>query len=132
MLLSYIINPDRTGIIHGCHSSTNVRRLLNIIQFTAQLKHKVLAISLDHERAFDRVEIELYCFQEVLERFDLGGDFLKWIKTINHSLTACVIINGLCADSFPLAEAISFPEDVRGVMVGGSSTKLHYMLMMSF
>ena len=35
-LLPTLINSDQTGFVHGCYSISNVRRLLNFIQFTSQ------------------------------------------------------------------------------------------------
>ena len=54
-LLPTLINSDQTGFVHGHYSTSNERRLLNIIQFTSQYKQKALAVSLDAEKAFDRV-----------------------------------------------------------------------------
>lgn len=59
---------------------------MNIIQFTNQFKHRALAISSDAEKVFDRVEWH-YLF-EILEKFGLGGDFLKLIHTNYHSPAA--------------------------------------------
>ncbi|XDV45285.1 hypothetical protein PO909_013405 [Leuciscus waleckii] len=102
-LLPTLINSDQTGFVYGRYSSSNVRRLLNIIQFTSQYKQKALAVSLDAEKAFDRVEWG-YLF-DVLGRFGLGGDFLKWIKTIYHSPTAVVIANGRRSEPFPISRS---------------------------
>ncbi|XDV28526.1 hypothetical protein PO909_031812 [Leuciscus waleckii] len=143
-LLATLINSDQTGFVYGRYSSSNVRRLLNIIQFTSQYKQKALAVSLDAEKAFDRVEWG-YLF-DVLGRFGLGGDFLKWIKTIYHSPTAVVITNGRRSEPFPiargvrqgcplspllfalalepLAETIQLHTDVKGITIGSKQHKI--------
>ncbi len=61
---------NQTGFIQQRLSYSNVRRLLNIIQYSQISKTQVLAISLDAEQAFDRMEW-VYMF-EVLDKFNLG------------------------------------------------------------
>lgn len=138
-LLTFLINPDQTGFIQNRFSSTNVRRLLNIIQYSSQRNCRAFAISLDAEKAFDRIEWK-YLFN-VLERFGIAGNFLKWIKTLYHSPMACVMTNGVQSPPFtvhrgtrqgcplspllfalafkPLAEVIRSQRDVHGVTIGG-------------
>lgn len=143
-LLPILINPDQSGFVYGRYSVSNVRRLLNILQFTSHYKQKALAISLDAEKAFDRVEWS-YLF-DILGRFGLGGDFLKWIQTIYHSPTGVVITNGRRSEPFPiargvrqgcplspllftlalepLAETIRLHTDVKGITIGHEEHKI--------
>ena len=143
-LLPILINPDQTGFIQGRYSSANVRRLLNIVQSISQKKQKALAISLDAEKAFDRVE---WCYLfDIMQRFGLGGDFLKWTQTIYHAPKAMVITNGRRSDPFyvargvrqgcplspllfalalePLAEIIRLHAEVKGVWLGEREHKI--------
>lgn len=100
LLLPLLINPDQTGFIQQRLSYSNIRRLLNVIQFAQTSKDQVLAISLDAEKAFDWVEWK-YMF-EVLGRFNLGTDLINWIQTLYCVPTACVITNGLRSLPFTL------------------------------
>lgn len=143
-LLPVLINSDQTGFIRGRHSLSNVRRLLNIVQYTTHRKKKALSISLDAEKAFDRVEM-CYLF-DIMQKFGLDGDFLKWTRTIYHSPTAAVITNGLRSAPFsvargvrqgcplspllfalalePLAERIRCDADVKGIELGAREHKI--------
>lgn len=55
-VLPTVIANDQTGFIRGKYSSHNVRRLLNIIQHSSLYSPDALVISLDAEKAFDRLE----------------------------------------------------------------------------
>lgn len=103
-LLPILINPDQTGFIQGRYSSSNVRRLLNIVHSSFQNKQKTLAISLDADKAYDRVEWP-YLF-DIMERFGLGGNFLKWTQTIYQAPRAIVVTNGRRSESFPVARGV--------------------------
>jgi len=47
--------PHQTGFIKGRHSSTNTRRLINLIDYSTISNLETTIISLDAEKAFDRV-----------------------------------------------------------------------------
>lgn len=51
-----VINADQTGFIKGRNSFNKLRRLLNVIQLCQQQAAAGLVVSLDSEKAFDRVE----------------------------------------------------------------------------
>ena len=55
-ILPKITKEDQTGFIKGRNSCNNVRRLRNIIQVFQQTEVDGLVLSLDAEKAFDRVE----------------------------------------------------------------------------
>ncbi|KAF7704191.1 hypothetical protein HF521_021263, partial [Silurus meridionalis] len=100
-ILPTIINPDQTGFVKGRSSAHNVRRLLNIIQYSNNRTNSGLVISLDAEKAFDRVEWP-YLFS-VLSKFNLGEVFIKWVRILYSCPTARVITYGLKSAEFTLA-----------------------------
>lgn len=53
-----IISTDQTGFIKGRHSFSNIQRLLNVIHPPAPSDVPEVVLSLDEEKAFDRVEWE--------------------------------------------------------------------------
>ena len=83
-VISSFVNPDQTGFISGRHSSSNIRRLLDIL-YSPSTDSPELVLSLDAEKAFDRVEY----------KFDLSPDFMDWIKLLYASPLASVSTNGI-------------------------------------
>ncbi len=82
----------------GRYSSHNVRRLLNVIQHSSLLSQEALVVSLDVEKAFDRLEWP--CLFLTLHKFGLGENFIKWIQILYTSPLSAVITNGLRSGNF--------------------------------
>lgn len=81
-LLPNIINKDQNGFIMEWQGFHTVKRVLNIIHTNKEMSDTAL-LSLDAEKSFDRVEWS-YLFS-VLERFQMGDNFVKWVKTIHKN-----------------------------------------------
>jgi hypothetical protein len=95
-----IIHPDQTGFIRGRQSSTNTRRLLNLIDYSYSKNIKTNILSLDAEKAFDRVNWK-FLFA-TLHKFGFGDLFINWLKILYNSPTACVRTNNQISSSFCL------------------------------
>lgn len=143
-VLPHIIKEDQTGFIKGRHSYNNIRRLLNVIQVSQSSKDPALVLSLDAEKAFDRVEWSYLHY--ALEQFGMAGSFANWVKILYNSPTAAVITNGLRSSNFPLhrgnrqgdplspllfdiaieplAQAVRQSSLISGILVGGREHKI--------
>lgn len=64
------------------------------------VQDNLVIISLDAEKAFDRVEWH-YLFA-VLRKFDMGDTFIDWIKILYKSPTAQVLTNNTLSGPFNL------------------------------
>lgn len=143
--LPQLIKEDQTGFIKGRSSGNSIRRLLNIIQFSHQQKMDSLVVSMDAEKAFDRVEWP-YLFY-TLSKFGLGENFVSWVKLLYTGPLAAVITNGLRSSSFgvsrgtrqgcplspllfalviePLAEAIRSNLGIHGLTIASRQHKIN-------
>lgn len=95
-----VISKDQTGFIRGRQLSSNIRRLLNIILSKPETQDPEMVISMDAEKAFDRVEWN-YLFS-VLNRFGFGQNFMLWIKLLYNAPIASVRTNSTQSNFFPL------------------------------
>ncbi len=99
-VLPSIISTDQTGFIKGRHSFHNIRSLFDVLYSPSTSTTPELVISMDAEKAFDRVEWP-YLFY-TLKRFGLGSKFISWIKLLYASPLARVRTNNNYSDYFPL------------------------------
>lgn len=143
-VLPHIIHTDQVGFIKGRSSTDNLRRLMHLIWLNGSSMMPVAAVSLDAEKAFDRVEWDF--LHSTLLRFGFGPGFGKWIKIIYSKPKASVLTNGLISSLFdlsrgkrqgcplspllftialePLAVAIRANPAIKGVEGGGEEHKL--------
>ena len=99
-ILPKLINPDQAGFIKGRYSADNIRRLLNVINHFDTGRNPSLLLALDAEKVYDRVEWS-FLFA-ILEKLNMGQNFLAWIKSIYNNPKAAVITNGTSSDFFVL------------------------------
>lgn len=95
-----IISPDQTGFMKNRHSFSNVRRLLDLLYSPAVRETPEVVVSLDAEKAFDRVEWSYLL--EVLKRFCIGSRYTSWISLLYSSPKASVSTNGMKSQYFTL------------------------------
>ncbi len=121
-----------------------MHHLLNVIQFAKQQSIDGLVISLDAEKAFDRIEWP-YLFH-TLHKFGLGEHFIKWVKLLYNEPLSAMLTNGCRSSTFkvgrwtrqdyplspllfaliiePLAEAIRTNNEICGLTVANNLHKI--------
>lgn len=98
--IHFLIHQDQTGFMKSRHASDNIRRLLHVIDQTDSLPTPSAILSMDAEKAFDRVEWK-YMFA-VLHRFGFGPFFIAMIQTLYNCPTACISTGTVISSQFPL------------------------------
>ena len=78
----------------------NVRLLLDVACYADQNNIEGAIVSLDQEKAFDRVEISF--LMKVLERMGFGPSFTAWIRLLYTDVHSAVVVNGFVSESFPV------------------------------
>lgn len=98
-ILPAITHTDQNGFVQSRQGFHNVRRVLNIIHACEEFPDNAI-LSLDAEKAFDRVEWPYML--EVLKQFGFGEHFCGWVKIILVDTTAMISTNNFISHPFEL------------------------------
>ena len=99
-VLDSMIDPDQTCSIPGRTISSNLHTLRDILDYIDRTDDTGILISLDQEKAFDRVNRAF--LQNLLEKYGFGPDFKKWIRTLYKDANMRVIVNDFLTDRVEL------------------------------
>jgi hypothetical protein len=91
-VLPSIISYDQTGYIKNRSINTNIRLVDDILNFSQSKKLQTAVLFLDFSKAFDSLEWN-FMFQ-VLEKFNFGPSFIKWIKILYNEPELYIKNNG--------------------------------------
>ena len=104
MVLPKIIHLDQTCAVKGRSIFDNIHLLRNIIDYVEQKNLSACFISLDQEKAFDRVSWS-YLY-DTLTAFGFDNYFLRWIKLLYTDISSSVIVNNFVSESFPIKRGV--------------------------
>ncbi len=101
VVLPSITSEEQTGFIKGRYSFSNIRTLFNILYSRQNSVSSEVVISLDAEKAFDRIEW-VYLFR-VLKEFGFGEGLISWIRLLYVDPQASVSTNSVNSEYFTLS-----------------------------
>ena len=117
-VLHEIIAEEQTCGIPTRSIFSNLSLYRNVIEHSQKKKTKGFLISLDQEKAFDRVNHQF--LYRVMEKMNFGNIFIDWIKTIYFHNESFIMLNG----------HMSLPVIIkRGVRQGCPISALLYLLV---
>ena len=90
--LKIVIHEDQTCAVPGRSIFTNLFLTRDIIRYTGQKDIPGYIITVDQEKAFDRVDREFLI--DAMKEMNFGPRFIQWIQTLFRDSEACVLVNG--------------------------------------
>ena len=116
-VLGSIIGPDQTSGVPGRTISENLSLIRDLLEYVDREKLPLALLSLDQEKAFDRVDWGFLI--RILSSFNFGPDFINWIRLFYNNIQSAVVINGWTS---------SFFSPTRGVRQGCPLSPLLYVI----
>ena len=117
-VIASVVSPDQSCNIPGRFMGENVRLLQDVCCYATNQAIPAALLSLDQEKAFDRVEWPF--LEKVLIQMGFGPSFRRWVSLLYSSVNSTVIVNGHLSDAFPVS---------RGVRQGCPLSPLLYVLV---
>ena len=96
--LHHIISPDQTCGVPGRFIGENVAFLRDLVAFTSESGTPAAILSLDQEKAFERVDWP-FLFR-TLSRLGFGQPFISWVKLLYSGVRSAILVNGHTSNSF--------------------------------
>ena len=79
-VLKFIVDPDQTCSVPGRRITSNLHVLRDVLDYIDRTNETGILVSLDQEKAFDRVNRTF--LSNLLSRFGFGPSFCFWINTL--------------------------------------------------
>ena len=83
---------DQTCGVHGRYIGENIALLRDVVSYATTFDAPVVILSLDQEKAFDRVDWNF--MHSTLRKMGFGASFLKWVNLFYTSVQSSVNVNG--------------------------------------
>lgn len=103
-VIGQIIHPDQTCGIPGRRIADSLALVRDTVQYIHGRHVHAALVSLDQEKAFDRVSHEFMC--RALRRFGLGEMFCSYVNVMYTDISSLVLVNGWKTDPFPILSGV--------------------------
>ena len=116
--LNHIIDNDQKGFLSERRISSNIRRVMDLIEIAEKEDFPALIVSIDFQKCFDRIEFS--AIFESLAYFQFHEDFIRWMKIIYNNPVACLVNQGKMSKFINLE---------RGVRQGGPCSAYYFLVV---
>lgn len=117
-VIHLVVDKDQTCGVPGRFIGENVALLRDVVDFASFSGTPVAVLSLDQEKAFDRVDWPF--MRATLSTMGFGPSFISWVDLFYHRVQSSINVNGYLSPFFGLS---------RGVRQGCPLSPLLYVLV---
>ena len=105
-VIAKVVAPDQTCGVPGRYIGENVAFLRHVVELANEYNLPVALLSLDQEKAFDRVDWP-FLFA-TLAKMDFGDNFILWVRLLYPDVRSSVLVNGYCVKDVPCSPFCMF------------------------
>ena len=117
-VLSSVLLEDQTCGVPGRSIVSNLNLIRDLIEYCNAKNLPLAIISLDQEKAFDRVNWNF--LERVLQKMNFGPEFRQWIRVIYSEISSACLHSGFVTPFFEIS---------RGARQGDPLSSLLYTLV---
>ena len=117
-VIHLVVEKDQTCGVPGRYIGENVALLRDVVYYSTSFDSPVAILSLDQEKAFDRVDWDF--MRSTLSTMGFGPSFISWVNLFYNRVQSAVNVNGYLSPFFNLS---------RGVRQGCPLSPLLYVLV---
>ncbi len=103
-VLPSVVSPLQVCGVPGQFSGEHIRLLQDIVNYSNSTDIGAAIISLDQEKAFDRVEWSFML--QVLRRMNFAPSFCSWVQLLYTDICSSVLVNGYTGASFSISRGV--------------------------
>lgn len=102
--LPNLINNNQAGYVKDRNILDNVRTVVDILEYLKEKQLPGILINVDFEKAFDSLSWTF--LQTVLQKFNFGESFRKWIELLYTNISSCISNNGFTSRYFNVERGV--------------------------
>ena len=103
-VIHLVIDKDQTCGMPGRFIGENVALLCHVVYYATSFDVPVAVLSLDQEKAFDRVDWDF--MRSTLSTMGFGPSFISWVNLFYNRVQGAVIVNGYLSPFFDLSHGV--------------------------
>ena len=103
-VIHLLVAEDQTCGVPGRFIGEYVALLRDVVSFASSSRTPVAILSLDQEKAFDRVDWGF--MRSTLVAMGFGPSFVAWVDLFYHRVQSCVNVNGYVSAFFNLSRGV--------------------------
>ena len=103
-VIHLVLDKDQTCGVPGRFIGENVALLHDVIDYASSSGSSIAILSLDQEKAFDRVDWDF--MRLTLSAMGFGSSFISWVDLFYHRVLSSVLVNGRLSPFFFLSRSV--------------------------